>query len=157
MSIANLLVPNDYDIYINSLEIGNSNSSLNYFEEYNGDAVFSGAQNSTIFNGLHIQRVGDVVHLVVTSNSSVMQFNDVLRLAIPEQFIPTRPAPRSVVYTNRSGTLSPLSINFTPAVAIVNSDGFMTFYNGLDTSVGNFIASQVGGPAYDVSITYHIN
>ncbi len=158
MSIANLFVPNNYELYVNanSLNIGSSTTPLTYYEEYNGNAVFSGAQNATLLDGLHIQRIGDIVHLSVGSNEGIASATDTLRLQIPSQFVPTRPGPRSVVYVAATGTTSPLNRTLISSVAIVSNDGYLTFYNGLDVSNGNFIINNFSGNAYEVEITYHM-
>ncbi len=112
MSIANLLVPNDYTIYSNGLIFTNSEgieSNLDSYEEYL-TPEFDWVNGSTIYYSLatmKVVKVGNIVNVVlpldlITVNITGVN-NIVNSIALPERFRPTT-AITTAIRTRSNGT-----------------------------------------------------
>jgi hypothetical protein len=183
MSLANLLVPNSYSLFIDNAQIGNAQltnaeiadgltlanpeagyvpSTFNLFEEYIGNAVFTGAFSSTIVNGLFVQRINDYVKVSIIGNTLQATATSPLFIAIPARFIPKRPGLRtSLIPVQTAGGASP---TMATGSAVVNlTDGnFVTIYannyNGNNAANnGSFTSGANVGILDEITFGYWLN
>ncbi len=161
MSIANLFVPNDYQLYLNANQIDiNNGTPITNFSEYLGDAVYSGAIAGTVTNGLSIQRLNNKVKISLkTLPPQVALSTDVIVIGIPTAYAPSNNILRSSLISVQTNTGT-----YAVVTATVDNTNTIKIYGSLqggNFTSGNTVAVGAGnvsiGPQVEVQIEYSLN
>ncbi len=124
-------------LVLNNTITGYVPTPLNYFEEYIGNAVYTGAVSTTVTNGLRIQRIGTTVHVSITSFAPIAAANSAqINVALPTRFVPTTAINQETVVSVQTAAAT-----YAAAIVTVDNTGFAIFSSNLSGNA--FTSGQV--------------
>lgn len=92
MALSNILIPNNYDLYAESIKLGDSNPFDTFYETLDITFIMTYEDNSEGNITCKLTRIGSVVHLYVPYNTktlgSVVHANRYISMQIPEKYQP---------------------------------------------------------------------
>lgn len=159
MALSNIICPNNYNIYARSFTTpkllftddtfknneDRPQTALNYYEEYNGEAKWSGAFEKTIPGGLSITRIGRIVNCKIKFLVEKSTRESKIYISIPNRFLPRADVVYKILICDDN--------NYADGILIVSIKDYVIISPGINPN-NNFKNNTKIGLFNDIEISW---